>query len=111
MSASEGQTAITVCPSKLVYHIPCPGCGVTRASLLFLKGQFLNAVRLNPNCLAAIFFLFAYPVIAFYSLLTRHSYIADTWEWGLGMLKKKWGLGVFLLCEAAIWIHNFINQI
>ena len=26
---TEGQSGLVVCPSKIIYHIPCPGCGMT----------------------------------------------------------------------------------
>ena len=44
-----GIISVTICPLKLLFHIPCPGCGITRASGLLLKGQFFDAFILNPN--------------------------------------------------------------
>ena len=37
---TEGQSGLVVCPSKLIYHIPCPGCGMTRATLLVIHGHW-----------------------------------------------------------------------
>ena len=36
------------CPSVIVTGFPCPGCGMTRAVLYLLKGQFLRSWALNP---------------------------------------------------------------
>ena len=36
------------CPSVIVTGFPCPGCGITRAVLYLLKGQFLRSWALNP---------------------------------------------------------------
>lgn len=36
------------CPSVIVTGFPCPGCGLTRAVLYLLKGQFLRSWALNP---------------------------------------------------------------
>ena len=66
--ANEGQTCIAVCPSKLFYGLPCPGCGTTRATLQLLHGNLLAAVRLNPNCLLAAAFLLFYPLLLLLSL-------------------------------------------
>jgi Protein of unknown function (DUF2752) len=33
------------CPVKSALGIPCPGCGLTRASLALLKGEFAAAFR------------------------------------------------------------------
>lgn len=36
------------CPSVIVTGFPCPGCGMTRAVLYLLKGQFSRSWALNP---------------------------------------------------------------
>ena len=42
------------CPSVLITGFPCPGCGITRAVLYLLKGQFARSWALNP---AAVFWV------------------------------------------------------
>jgi hypothetical protein len=39
---------IPVCPFAAITRHPCPGCGLTRASLALLRGQIGEAVRLHP---------------------------------------------------------------
>ena len=43
-------TAVTgkVCPARLLLGIPCPGCGLTRAAVLLLKGDFRGSLLSNP---------------------------------------------------------------
>ena len=36
------------CPSVIVTGFPCPGCGLTRAVLYLLRGEFLRSWALNP---------------------------------------------------------------
>lgn len=36
------------CPSVIVTGFPCPGCGMTRAVLYLMKGQFRRSWALNP---------------------------------------------------------------
>lgn len=38
----------TFCPLKSVVGIPCPACGSTRATSLFLQGNFREGLLLNP---------------------------------------------------------------
>lgn len=45
------------CPSVIVTGFPCPGCGMTRAVLYLLKGQFSRSWALNPA--AALWVLWA----------------------------------------------------
>ena len=44
---SSYRETITVCPTKLVWHIPCPTCGVTRAFLLTAHGRFAEALQMT----------------------------------------------------------------
>ena len=37
-----------VCPTALFLGIPCPGCGLTRATLALLHGDIAGALRFHP---------------------------------------------------------------
>lgn len=41
-------SALLYCPFKLIYQIPCPACGITRATDLILQGEVLQGILLNP---------------------------------------------------------------
>ena len=45
------------CPSVILFGLPCPGCGVTRAALYVLKGQFAEAFYINPAVYLWLVFL------------------------------------------------------
>lgn len=54
-----------VCPSVLVFGLPCPGCGMSRAAVCLLTGRWQEAMQYNPMAVfwvAAIlvFFYFRY---------------------------------------------------
>lgn len=38
----------TICPFAILTGFPCPGCGLTRAGLCLLKGQFFAAWEIHP---------------------------------------------------------------
>jgi hypothetical protein len=38
---------VVVCPSKILYGLPCPSCGVTRALLSIFKGDLLASLYYN----------------------------------------------------------------
>ena len=44
----------TICPFKVLTTIPCPGCGLTRALVLFAHGDWAQAIAFHP--LAPIFY-------------------------------------------------------
>ena len=37
------------CPIKHIFGISCPTCGVTRAMIAILKGDFVGYLSYNPN--------------------------------------------------------------
>ena len=57
-----------VCPSRLVYDLPCAGCGGTRAFILLVKGHPVDAFLMNPNVYLVVPFFLAGVVLAVYDL-------------------------------------------
>ena len=45
------------CPSVILFGLPCPGCGTTRAALYLLKGDFAEAFYINPGIYLWVVFL------------------------------------------------------
>ena len=39
---------IPICPIRIVYRTPCPGCGVTRATVAMLLGNWSLSLEMNP---------------------------------------------------------------
>jgi hypothetical protein len=39
---------LPVCPSAALLGVPCPGCGLTRATLALLHGDLATALRFHP---------------------------------------------------------------
>lgn len=54
---------IRVCPFFSVFGIPCPGCGITRATLFFLQGQLLQSLRYNFLASLLIFSCIIYIIV------------------------------------------------
>jgi hypothetical protein len=42
------------CPFAQIFGIPCPGCGMTRAALLFLNGDIAASFRMHPLALPSV---------------------------------------------------------
>lgn len=43
-----GLLPFTTCLVKLLFHVPCPGCGMTRASLALLRGDLRASLAWHP---------------------------------------------------------------
>jgi hypothetical protein len=48
--AAVGAThlGLVLCPFRLVTHLPCPGCGMTRAMLELVQGHLYRALVIHP---------------------------------------------------------------
>lgn len=46
-----GLVPYTTCLVKIVFHAPCPGCGMTRATLRLLHGDVMGSLRFHPVAL------------------------------------------------------------
>ena len=46
-----------VCPSMIFVGLPCPACGLTRAGILLLTGNFLASFRMHPLFLPSFVYI------------------------------------------------------
>lgn len=47
----------TICPFKLISGLPCPGCGMGRASLALLHGNITQSLYYNLLCIPFTLFV------------------------------------------------------
>jgi hypothetical protein len=53
-SAAPWLVAPPRCPIALVFHVPCPGCGMTRALRLLADGNLHASLRMHPLALPVL---------------------------------------------------------
>ena len=46
-----------ICPTMILFGVPCPACGMTRAGILFLTGNFAESFRMHPLFIPSILFI------------------------------------------------------
>ncbi|MCL1997208.1 MAG: DUF2752 domain-containing protein [Turicibacter sp.] len=46
-----------ISPSMIIIGIPCPGCGLSRAGVLFLSGNFIESFQMHPLFIPSMLFL------------------------------------------------------
>jgi hypothetical protein len=97
-----------LCPTALFFGIPCPGCGLTRATLALLQGDLASALHFHP-----LVFVLA-PVFAFALGVSLLDYVrggaASTpdlvtkWLSVRARYRAAWGL---LALALAVWGARF----
>jgi len=53
----------TVCFSKILFGIPCPACGMTRAFFLLLQGKLTESIQMNPMLLLVLLMGIVYGIM------------------------------------------------
>lgn len=99
-----------ICPLKWIAHVPCPGCGATRAFLLTLQGQWLGALKINPMG----FFLAFAAVLIFPGVVVLNFYPHVAHRWA-NTAKRAcgtwWFRGLFLALVGGTWGWVFYQHL
>ena len=64
------------CPVKAAFGIPCPGCGLTRASVALLRGEFATAFGLHAFAPVLLLGVAAFAVAGFLPGARRDAFAA-----------------------------------
>src|SRR5262249_8369977 len=99
---------IEICPFALLFHAPCPGCGLTRAAVAMVHGNMREALRLHP--LSFVLVPLALGILT--NQLVRYIVANDFWSarartWVL------WEIGALALLVALIgvWVARFFGYL
>ncbi len=94
-----------LCPMRWMLHIPCPGCGMTRAAALALTGQFAAATRMHPLWFVVLPLLTlaaATEAIGYARGGARQSVLADPKTFAVA--------GGIVALMTAVWIARFFGM-
>jgi len=97
---------VVVCPMAALTGIPCPGCGMTRAALSALHGDFATSLRFHPLGMIII------PLFATYAIAHAMSYIRHGVSKVDEIVSGKWVDRFILLLLFAligVWIVRFFG--
>lgn len=83
------------CPMQILFGLPCPGCGMTRALILVLTGRFAAAWNLQPPVYGWIAAGVAFGIQRYLVNVGESEAKAKMWTWVLIFLLL-WGIGLYL---------------
>ena len=97
---------VPLCPTAALLHLPCPGCGMTRAGVALLHGDLAGALALHPLSVVAV------PLVGGLVAWNAAAYVRSGTAPGLTALHARWvtlataALGAALI---AVWIARFFG--
>lgn len=97
----------SICLFKALFHIPCPGCGLTRSFFSLMSLDFKSAFYYNALSIPlAIFFIIA--TIWLIIDLVRHK---NTFSQAMHFKLSKKMIAIFVIITIINWIFNIYKGI
>ena len=87
-----------VCPMRLLFHVPCPSCGLTRAARDLLHADLAGATRMHP------LWWLVFPYVGVLGLLEGVTYVktGTMGRWGQTRVVQQLGI-VLLALLVVVW--------
>ena len=92
------------CPMRVLLHVPCPTCGVTRATRLALHGDLSGATHMHPLWMLVVPWTAAVACVQLAHHL-RHATFAPLARWPLLLRSGQ----VLLVLLVVVWIARFFG--
>jgi hypothetical protein len=95
-----------VCLIKHTTNIPCPSCGSTRSIISLTKGNFAEALKINPLGYIVAFIMFSAPIWMAIDIITKRKTLFEFYQKIETYLKKPQYAIPLLLLVIINWIWN-----
>ena len=99
---------IPICPAAALTGVPCPGCGLSRATFALLRGDFGQSFQLHPLGFVVAPLLFYFAVISARSYLTGKKQQTANSD-PVPVLRALTGLLIAIL--VAVWLLRFAGAL
>jgi hypothetical protein len=97
---------IPLCPFAIVTRHPCPGCGLTRATLALAGGHFHEALRFHP------FVMIVSPIIILAFSYNAFTYVTKGRWAATEAAQGRWITGISIVLGVAmiaVWVARFFG--
>lgn len=98
--------SVEVCLLKNITNIPCPSCGSTRSIISLIKGNFREALSINPIGFIVAFIMVISPIWITTDVLTKKNTLLDFYKTIEIYLKKPKYTIPLLVILIINWIWN-----
>jgi len=100
-----------VCIIKHTTNIPCPSCGSTRSIISLTKGDFFEALRINPLGYIVAFLMLLSPLWIFIDIITKRKTLYEFYKKTEIYLKKPLYAMPLILLVIINWIWNITKEL
>ena len=105
--AAVNMSVSVPCVFKLLFDIPCPGCGLYRAGVMLSQLDFVNALQMNIMLLPLLLVGAMHIMCALIDALSNNGAVARF----NAFLAKKWVIAAAVLLMSASWYYNIIRGV
>ena len=109
IKTQDGQGLWQGCLSKQILHTPCPSCGTTRSVISIIKGDFFNALLINPLGYIAIISIVIIPIWIIFDCSTGKSTLVNTYHICLRFIKQAYIYIPLIVLTICNWIWNIVK--
>lgn len=102
---------IQVCLIKQFTNIPCPSCGSTRSIILLTKGNFIQALNVNPMGVIIAIIMLISPIWIIGDMITKKKTLFDFYLKAESYLKRPRYAIPLLLLVIINWVWNIAKGI
>lgn len=110
-AVSAGQGIWKGCLFKMLFHVPCPSCGSTRAVICVFGGDVADALYLNPLGLLLAAGLVVLPLWLLADLLRRRATLYRLFLHTDALLQRRRAFALFVCAVLANWAWVLAHQL
>jgi hypothetical protein len=107
LSYFEGDSQTVLCPTRLISGVPCPGCGMGRASVEIFHGNFIDSIYFHVLAIP-------FNIIVIISLIWMISDLVKRKESFFPAINRRmrtWQWIILVIIIAAAWVINIVRDI
>ena len=95
---------VPTCPTAALARVPCPGCGLTRATWALLHGHWEEAIHFHPLVFVAA------PLVGAVALKLAFTYVRDGVSPAFSVARwQSIPLAVLLVLLLGVWVARFFG--
>jgi hypothetical protein len=106
---SNTNNKFEVCLIKRFTNIPCPSCGSTRSVISLTKGNFIEAININPIGILVAIIMIITPIWIIVDIITKRKHLFDFYQKIETLLKTPKYSVILILLVIINWTWNILK--